>query len=462
MYPWAYHIDDRTPRKGDPENARPFAEFLKTYEGTQLPIKTDCHGGVCKYACGYLEYPQYPVNRYYIRSQAPFLQEIGWAFWDTEDDTDHRPFSDIQVAMYPTPTHKPVAESFKRDPGPWDTVMPSGKLWKYTNKQIRMGGKETVYDWVRELSEMNFALWETPTLPSFRTGGTKMSYCCTTINEYMKESHVHDLHWPDGHLCIYGHGAVDSTDYQFNQGSVGWDCENGANQLPKKYGNKIYIDQYNEAFEKWDDVAKQQRLTEHLPLGLYHIQFDGLSEQYFSQTILCMKTNLEFDRTIELPRDVPFYMMQYKGECQQVRGMFFTAVSVTWYTEEDHITNWPDTGKFDRQFIELEMNSWGHATAYGRRDLIPDGHYSQKKIEIKYCYYQPNVILRQDSEGYIKWWERNAETSRWKDSYVELQEVTSMGRAIVSMDYTGNYVVPWPITDKNHLCLAPTPAPTVP
>merc|ERR1712130_761721 len=250
MYPWAYHIDDRTPRKGDPENARPFAEFLKTYEGTQLPIKTDCYSGVCKYACGYLEYPQYPVNRYYIRSQAPFLQEIGWAFWDTEDDTDHRPFSDIQVATNPTPTHQPVAVSYqiRRDPGSWTKTMPNGETWTYNSRQMKEGGKKTPHNFAEVASEMNYDLWEPTDLPSFWTGGTKMEYCCTTISEAQKEKHVHTLHWPDGHFCIYAHGAVDSTDYQFQQGSIGWDCENGANTLPKRYGNKIYIDTANNAF----------------------------------------------------------------------------------------------------------------------------------------------------------------------------------------------------------------------
>merc|ERR1719150_1473779 len=63
----------------------------------------------------------------------------------------------------------------------------------------------------------------------------------------------------------------------------------------------------------------------------------------------CMKTNMEFDRTIELPRDRPFYLMQYQGMCQLIRGMFFTAVSLTWWTEVDHITTWAETGKFDKQ-----------------------------------------------------------------------------------------------------------------
>merc|ERR1712130_83922 len=160
MYPWQYTIEDFTPRLGDASNAKPYAEFLKTYKGTQLPIKEDCYNGVCKYRCGYLEYPQYPVNRYYIRSPAPFLQEIGWAFWDTEDDTDRRPHSDIQVATNPTPTHKPVAESFTIEPHPWTTEMPNGDVWDYTPKEVRTGGKKTVYDWVRSMSEMNYKLWK--------------------------------------------------------------------------------------------------------------------------------------------------------------------------------------------------------------------------------------------------------------------------------------------------------------
>merc|ERR1712061_829147 len=42
------------------------------------------------------------------------------------------------------------------------------------------------------------------------------------------------------------------------------------------------------------------------------------------------------------------------------------------------------------------------------RDQIPDGHYSQKKIEVKYCFYQPNVILtlppEGEPQGLEQWW----------------------------------------------------------
>lgn len=106
-----------------------------------------------------------------------------------------------------------------------------------------------------------------------------------------------------------------------------------------------------------------------------------------------MKEKVEYDEDIELPRDRPFYLMQHQGQCQLVRGMFYTVVELTWATEKDHKTEWVETGNYDRIFVELEMNSWGHATAYGRRDFIPDGHYSQEKIQIIYCYYQPMVVM---------------------------------------------------------------------
>jgi len=175
---------------------------------------------------------------------------------------------------------------------------------------------------------------------------------------------------------------------------------------------------------------------------------------------------LDFFRTIELPRDRPFYLMQYKAKCQEVRGMWFTAVSLTWYTEEDHITYWPDTGKFDRQFIELEMNSWGHATAFGRRDQIPDGHYSQKKIEVKYCYYQPNSILylpeQGEKQGPEQWWERDPALSNWNKSIAVLKKVPGRGMDILTMDNTGSYTIEWPVDESKSLCYDPTPSPTYP
>lgn len=175
-----------------------------------------------------------------------------------------------------------------------------------------------------------------------------------------------------------------------------------------------------------------------------------------------MKTNLDLERDIELPRDRPFYLMQYKGRCQYVRGMFYTEVQLWWYTEIDHITWWPETGTFDRQFVELEMNSWGHATAFGRRDQIPDGHYGQDYISIKYCYYQPNCKLFKDPSGPEPWYERDAARSDWVTNLAVLKEDEGMGMDIKAMDFYGTYNVPWPVNAENHLCLGPTPVPTPP
>lgn len=155
-------------------------------------------------------------------------------------------------------------------------------------------------------------------------------------------------------------------------------------------------------------------------------------------------------------------MMQHKGMCQLVRGMFFTAVSMSWWTEVDHITVWGDTGKFDRQFIELEMNSWGRATAYGRRDQIPDGHYGQDYIEVKYCFYQPNAKLWKDPSGIEPFFKRDPACSDWSSSRVCVMEDTGIGMDILAMDYTGTYNIPWPLDARNSLCLAPTPSPTPP
>merc|ERR1712228_1044050 len=160
--------------------------------------------------------------------------------------------------------------------------------------------------------------------------------------------------------------------------------------------------------------------THSLPTGLYHIQYDGKSEQYFSQNVLCMKENVQRDFNIELPRDTPFYLMRFKSHCQAVYGTFFTEVSLTWLTETNHKTKWEgaDSGveTYDKMFIPLEMNSWGRAQAYGRRDQIPDGHYGQDYIQIWYCYYQPTVIyirLDEGEDGPDPWWILNDTTAWW-------------------------------------------------
>merc|ERR1712087_734333 len=461
-YPWAYTLHDYNARNsGDGSNAAEYAQWLKDYDPNEVPYKCEIFDCDCwndpknKNQNG----PHYPVNRYYIRSQAPFLQEIGWAFWDTEDDYDsNRPDHTVQYVIHSkTPTHMPVALQFQK------------KSWQCASqdpddcaREIAEGGTITNHDFDTENENRNLELWEIPnsdTFPSFNTGGVLMQYCCTTISEGQFVKSVHTLHWPDGHLCIYAHGAIDSTDYQFKQGSVGWDCENGANNLTKKYGNKIYSDKANNAFQDWDDVAEQQRQTESLPAGLYHIQYNGRSDQYISQNLLCMKTNTEIDRDIELPRDVPFYMMMYIDSCQWVRGMFVTAVSLTWDTEDDHIREFTGTAPnppFDTMFIEREMNSWGRATAYGRTDQLPEGYYSQEKIEIKYCFYQPNAILEpfSDGSGKIRYFDVNSADS--------LDVSASVTLDIRAMDTKGSYTVPWPLDESLSLCTAPTRAPIVP
>merc|ERR1719445_2554575 len=297
----------------------------------------------------------------------------------------------------------PVAEHFKAENN-WDVLCNPAdtsvqcKPASFTDLDRRMGGKKAVHS-VEGFNDLKFRLWEPPVLPSFKTGGTRMQYCCTTINEGQAEKAAHFLHWPDGHLCIYGHGAIDATIYEFKQGSLGWDCENGAIDQFKYYGNKIYSDSANAVFASWDEVATQQRLTHSLPTGLYHIQYDGKSEQFFAQNVLCMDAITDPEHRVELPRDRPFYLMQKKGTCQRVVGMFHTRVSLKWHTETRHMTQWVETPTYENAFVPLEMNSWGRAQAFGRRDTIPDGHYGQDYIQIWYCFYQPNVIYYRREAG---------------------------------------------------------------
>jgi hypothetical protein len=109
------------------------------------------------------------------------------------------------------------------------------------------------------------------------------------------------------------------------------------------------------------------------------------------QNVLCQRKNPHLEQEIILPRDVPFYLMQHLGSCQYVQGMHYTDVELSWVTETDHITEWEQTTNFDALFVELEMNTWGRETAFGHRDNLPDGHFDQDFISIKYCFYQPTV-----------------------------------------------------------------------
>lgn len=325
------------------------------------------------------------LNKVYVLHQTPWIDFNGWIFWDTEDDDDK---SDImRINTKETPTHMDPARLYE-----YDDVLAKQNPKGF--QQEHMG--KTQFD------EM-FKLWsynEENLKKQYATGGIRMDFCCTTIAEDQGDKASHRLHWPDGHFCIYAHGAIDAQAYKFLHGSIGWDCENGDGDTFKDFGNQIYVDPTNEAIEYMytmldaegevnldEEVANQQRLTGALPTGLYHIQYDGKSEQYISQNVLCTKMDEASHHYIELPRDAPFYLMQFKGECQNVRGMYWTNVTLTWATEKNHKRKWEG---FNHRFIELEMNSWGRATAFGHTDTIPDGVYSQKEITITYCFYQPN------------------------------------------------------------------------
>jgi len=347
------------------ETHNQYGQFLSGYTGNNTK--------------DYGAYSLWEKNKIYVLHQVPFIDFNGWTFWDTEDDWDRLD------KMGPLPSEKTATHM---DPA---YIFPYDSDWAGRGDNI-YGGQQ------KHLAEETWTelmqLWAPVDAKHYKTGGIRMDYCCTTVSEEQGDRAVHRLHWPDGHLCIYAHGAIDTTAYKFLQGSVGWDCENGQDGYFKKWGSKIYLDPANEVLQLMDEMADQQRLTHALPTGLYHIQYDAQSEQYFSQNILCMKENTDLERDIELPRDQPFYLMQFQGECQRIRGTFITSVDLTWATEKHHKTPWEESGIFDRAFVELEMNSWGHATAYGRRDHIPDGHYSQEKIMIKYCFYQPVVVYR--------------------------------------------------------------------
>eukprot|EP00463_Aulacantha_scolymantha_P003990 TRINITY_DN4940_c0_g1_i1.p1 TRINITY_DN4940_c0_g1~~TRINITY_DN4940_c0_g1_i1.p1 ORF type:complete len:82 (+),score=22.64 TRINITY_DN4940_c0_g1_i1:317-562(+) len=68
----------------------------------------------------------------------------------------------------------------------------------YTAENIAQGGKQTSHKFFTTQGQLRHQLWKTPDLPSFKTGGLKMDYCCTTINENQFPRLVMTLHWPNG------------------------------------------------------------------------------------------------------------------------------------------------------------------------------------------------------------------------------------------------------------------------
>jgi len=400
-----------------------YVRYLKNYNGSNTG-----------------QYYYFPKNKIYVLHQAPFLDFNGWLFWDT-DDADYPgpypkdPWDENWGAYFNweepkqgekvTTTHKDVAFIFNKT----DLVetYPKGQRQchiQLDGRQDKWHDAQDCADWKEQLRLLT-RLWpdRSRLQNNFQDGGIKMNFCCTTISEDQRNKATHYLHWPDGHLCIYAHGSIDSTSYKFDHGSVGWDCENGEGAEYKRAGNKMYLDPRNIALEFLTySMTQQDRIAQAVPTGLYHIQFDGRSEQYFSTNILCMKENMDEERDIELPRDIPFYLMQqYQSNCQRVRGMHITNITLNWNTEKNHISA-RKSESYLEAFIELEMNSWGHATAYGRLDHIPKGIYTQQQIQINYCYYQPIVQNENRISNVFK-------KKDWE---------------AVSMDYSGEYVFNYP------------------
>eukprot|EP00463_Aulacantha_scolymantha_P006639 TRINITY_DN853_c0_g1_i1.p1 TRINITY_DN853_c0_g1~~TRINITY_DN853_c0_g1_i1.p1 ORF type:complete len:443 (-),score=50.34 TRINITY_DN853_c0_g1_i1:668-1996(-) len=175
VVPWKYLLNDYTPRitpyaKPDPSNPNEkdvlyesvenYKFYLSNYNGSMIPQKKCSYPGVCKYELGYQEYTHYPLNRLFIRTQAPFNQEIGWMFWDTEDSTDDWDSEkELQVAIDPTPTHMAVADHFKIETSGWDVVCDSGDPScipkNFTEMDILRGGKPENHD-IRENKNIDY------------------------------------------------------------------------------------------------------------------------------------------------------------------------------------------------------------------------------------------------------------------------------------------------------------------
>merc|ERR1712130_772918 len=365
VYPWSYDADDFAPRE------KPWVAWLIN-EKKGINAARDAHAklvsGSAKSSVTNEELSAF-YDEKIARSQANFYEFNGWVFWDTEDDWEASENNMGPKRKDRTKTHMDVARVFEFD-----------EDWASGSADNRAGGK-TCYLKGGDLYEymaMNAAVDPA----DYQTGGIRMDYCCTTPPTDAKRR-KELLDWPDSHLCIYAHGKIDPTAYKFKTGSIGWDTENGEDEYPKIYGNKVYL-----------DPKQELGFLRAVPIGRYHISYDGHSDAFINQNVLCTKENLHLEHEIEVPRDVPFYLMQFIGSCQFVSGMHITKVELRWATEVNHKTAWLPSLEFDSAFIELEMNSWGHAIAWGRRDQLPDGHFDQDFISIKYCFYQPTVIER--------------------------------------------------------------------
>ena len=109
--------------------------------------------------------------------------------------------------------------------------------------------------------------------------------------------------WPSGDYCIYQRGAkCPATSGTFEAGYVLWDDENGAN------GNQ-----------------NKNNKGGALPAGIYN-----------NDTLMrfCCQVNGSVDDPIVLPVDDPFYLMVYKGNCQEVLGTIRIPENICYDTED--------------------------------------------------------------------------------------------------------------------------------
>jgi hypothetical protein len=189
-------------------------------------------------------------------------------------------------------------------------------------------------------------------------GGLKLFFCC------VRPQPSRDTKWPAGTYCLYAHRYVSMlADPAWEYISIVWNDEDEDNQNARSQPHDVYS---------------------KLPMGRY----DNYSS-FTEQTLLCRSDGPQ-SRAIVLPKSKPFYLVQHGGICQEVWGMYWTHVQVTWDTENDHksddeLVRWNRLEKIPRNCKQVCEDNCNPDDDDDEEDFCYVGH---DKIVVDFCYYQ--------------------------------------------------------------------------
>lgn len=169
--------------------------------------------------------------------------------------------------------------------------------------------------------------WSVPLsfYPEYAKKNMDQSFCMKTTWETSG-----DDNWPAGSFCVFK-ARKQECPVGFYEGWVFWDDR---------------------------DIFNRNDLSGECPDG-----------EYGEDTLIryCCRDDGPASNPILLPNEVPFYLLRYGGQCQEVSGML---VSEEWFRWRCN-TPWPNTD----------------ASASYR----PDGEY-EKHALVRYCYYVPEYM----------------------------------------------------------------------